>query len=166
MNKPIITQAAIIIGMAVLAAVGIYFLLNSGILLPSLPENSPSLPPLNSAPPPVVVPIPNEHKTNSKNEPKQGERTVMLGEEFTLKKDESIRIEGTNTVLKVKDFIYSPCPEGSQCIWGGLAVVYELVVDGTIYDAPAGALPPGAPYAVSIQDTDYQTHANFVIQKQ
>ncbi|MBU0569700.1 hypothetical protein KKB40_02870 [Patescibacteria group bacterium] len=91
--------------------------------------------------------------------------TVSLGEEFTLKKGGTARLGNLDVFLKVKDFIYSPCPKGSQCVWSGLAVVYELTVDRKVYDAPLGNLPPEAPYNVLVKNTDYKTYADFVIEK-
>ena len=89
--------------------------------------------------------------------------TVSLAQEFTLKKGETAQVKGLNVFLKIKDFIYSPCPKGSQCIWSGLAVVYELTVDGKVYNASMGNLPPETPYNVLVKDTDYKTYATFVI---
>lgn len=94
---------------------------------------------------------------------KETEIIVDLGEEFTLVKGQSAIIKELNVSLKIKDFIYSPCPKGAQCVWSGLAVVYELTVDGRIYDAPIGNLPPESPYDVFVKDTDYKTYATFVI---
>ena len=91
--------------------------------------------------------------------------TVSLGQEFTLKRGETARVNNLNVFLKVKDFIHSPCPKGSQCIWSGLAVVYELIVDGKIYNAPMGNLPSETPYNVLIKNTDYKTYATFIIEK-
>ena len=82
-----------------------------------------------------------------------------------MKKSETARVKGLNVFLKVKDFIYSPCPKGAQCIWSGLAVVYELSVNGKTYDAPSGNLPPKVPYDVVVKKTDHKTYATFVISK-
>jgi hypothetical protein len=82
-----------------------------------------------------------------------------------LKKGETARVKGLNVFLKVKDFIYSPCPKGSQCIWSGLAVVYELTVDGKVYGSSFDSPPREAPYDVFVKKTDYKTYATFVINK-
>lgn len=91
------------------------------------------------------------------------EKLVNLGEEFTLKKGEAAKIRGLNVTLTVTGFIYSPCPEGSQCFWSGLAVEYELSVNGNIYKSSFGNLPSEAPYRVFIKDSDYKTYATLVI---
>lgn len=97
--------------------------------------------------------------------PKETVIFVNLGEEFTLVKDQSAIIKELNVSLKIKDFIYSPCPKGLQCVWSGLAVFYELTVDGKIYGASRGDLLSGTPYDVFVKDTDYKTYATFVIDK-
>ena len=93
------------------------------------------------------------------------EISVGLGEEFTLMKGQYAIVRGLDVSLRIEDFIYSPCPEGSQCVWSGLAVVYELNVDGRIYGAQKGNLPSEAPYDVSVEDSDYKTYATFIIDK-
>lgn len=91
--------------------------------------------------------------------------TVSLGQEFTLKKGETARVKGLNVFLKVKDFIYSPCPISVQCIWSGLAVAYELTVDGKVFGSSLDSPPYEAPYDVFVKKSDYKTYATFVIDK-
>ena len=88
------------------------------------------------------------------------EKIVNLGEEFTLVKGESARVKGLNVSLKIKEFIYSPCPKGVQCVWSGLAVVYELNIDGKDYTNAYNT-----PYDVLILDTNFKTYAKFIIEK-
>ena len=91
------------------------------------------------------------------------EKSVNLGEEFTLAKGQSAIIKDLNVSLKIIDFIYSPCQKGSQCFWSGLAVVYELSVNGKVYVSSLGNSIYGAPYDIFIKKTDYKTFATFVI---
>ncbi|MBI5401369.1 hypothetical protein HZB05_00890 [Candidatus Wolfebacteria bacterium] len=77
-----------------------------------------------------------------------------------MKKGETARVKGLNVFLKIKNFIYSPCPKDYQCIWSGLAVVYELTIDGKVYGSSFEA-----PYDVLVGKTDYKTYATFVINK-
>lgn len=88
---------------------------------------------------------------------------VSLGQEFTLKKGETAHVQGLNVFLKVKEFINSPCPKGAQCVWSGLAVVYELRVDGKKYVSSPGNPPHASPYDVLVKGSDYKTYATFVI---
>ena len=97
--------------------------------------------------------IPNTPSTET-------EKIVNLGEKFTLVKGESARVKGLNVSLKVKEFIYSPCPKGVQCVWSGLAVVYELNIDGKAYTNSYYT-----PYDVLVSDTDHKTYAKFTIEK-
>ncbi len=87
-----------------------------------------------------------------------------FGEEFMLRRGQEAVIKGYNISLILKGFIYSPCPEGSQCIWSGLAATYELIYEGRIYEAPLGYLPPDAPLSVFIKESDYKTYAVFLIE--
>ena len=93
----------------------------------------------------------------------QTEKSVKLGEEFTLSKGQLAGIKDLNISLKILNFIYSPCPKGSECFWSGLAVVYELSVNGTSYGISLNTPPYKSPYDVTIQKTDYKTFATFVI---
>ena len=90
--------------------------------------------------------------------------TVSLGEGFVLIRGGVAHIKGLDVSLEVKDFINAPCPKGSQCIWNGQGVVYELTVDGKIYGSSVNP-PYEAPYEVLIKKTDYTTYAIFVINK-
>lgn len=135
MNQKGFANIVIIIGIIIIAGIAGYFILNKQSL------------------PPTPTPTP------------AGTLTVSLGEEFTLKKGGTARVKDLNVFLKLKDFIYSPCPKGVQCVWSGLAVIYELSVDEKVYDAPLGNLPPKAPYEVLVKNTDFKTYANFVIKK-
>lgn len=93
----------------------------------------------------------------------QTAHVVKLGEEFTLSKGETARVMGLNVYLTLKDFIYAPCPPGAQCFWSGLAVVYELKVDGKVYESSWGNLANDAPYMVVVKNSDYKSYATFVI---
>ena len=95
----------------------------------------------------------------------EGEHTVVnIEQEFTLKKNDTAHF-GENT-LTLTDFVYSPCPKDANCFWSGLAVLFELVVDGKKYTTSSyGNLPPEAPYRVIIKNSNYKTFATFVIQK-
>lgn len=93
------------------------------------------------------------------------ETSVNPGEKFTLKKGETAKVRGLNVTLTITNFIYSPCPEDTQCFWNGLAVDYELTVDGKIYKSTVGNLPSEAPYQIFMKESDYKTYAVFVIDK-
>lgn len=88
-----------------------------------------------------------------------------FGEEATLALGESANYIG-DVSITVTDFIYSPCPEGAQCIWEGLAVIYELRVGDAVYpSSQTGATPTGALYRVVVQDSDYQTYATLTVEE-
>jgi len=106
----------------------------------------------------------NSSKIENKSS-KEKEIIVDLGKEFTLVENQSAIIKELNVSLKIKYFVYSPCPEGVNCIWSGLEVGYELTVDGRTYDSHLSSLPPESPYEVFVKDTDFQTYATFIIDK-
>jgi hypothetical protein len=91
------------------------------------------------------------------------EKTVNLGEEFTLRKSETARVKNLNVFIKIIDFTNSPCPAGTQCFWSGQAVNYELKVDGKIYIS-AGQNPLlETPYDITVKDSDYKTYTKLII---
>jgi len=153
MNQKGFINIAVIIGIIVVAGIAGYFVLTQ--------RTPPNPAPTSTSPTPTST-TPTEIPTT---EPSSNAKMVSLGEEFTLKKGETARVKGLNVFLKVKDFIYSPCPKGAQCFWSGLAVVFELTVDGKVYNASIGNLPPKAPYDVFVKKNDYKTYANLVIDK-
>jgi len=154
MNQKGFINIAVIIGVIVVAGIAGYFLLNQRTPSPN-PTPTPTSPASTSTTP---TQIPTTETSSSA-------KMISLGEEFTLKKGETARIKNLNVFLKVKDFIYSPCPKGAQCFWSGLAVVYELTVDGKVYGSSFDNPPREAPYDVLVKKTDYKTYATFVINK-
>lgn len=154
MNRKGFVNIAVIIGIIIVAGIAGYFVLNQRTTIPNLSPTPISSESTSTTP----AQTPTETNSNAK--------LVSLGEEFTLKKGETARVKGLNVFLKVKDFIYSPCPKGVMCIWSGLAVVYELTVDDKVYDGSFDNPPPHeAPYDVFVKKTDYKTYATFVINK-
>lgn len=144
----------VIIGIIVMAGIDGHFVLSQRTTTPA-PNPNPTSSESTST---TLVRTPTERNLNTK--------LVSLGKKFTLKKGETARVKGLNVFLKVKDFIYSPCPKGVYCIWSGLAVVYELTVDGKIYSNSSDDSPIyKAPYDVDVKKTDYKTYATFVINK-
>lgn len=95
----------------------------------------------------------------------KGTFSVSLGEKFRMGKGETAQLDNLDVYLKITDFINSPCPSDSVCIWSGLAVVYELSVDGKKYEASTGSLGKESPYQVSVEDSDYESYADFIITK-
>ena len=75
--------------------------------------------------------------------------SVEPGKPFRLEKGQTARL-GRGASLRITQFVNSPCPEGARCIWSGLAVRWELT-------------PPGAPYDVTVKESDYRTYAVFLV---
>ncbi len=126
--------------------------------------------PVEEAPiPDEIIPIPVDISQAASSSAQvvqstSGTVSVDFGQDFILKKGQTARIKGQDISLVIKNFINSPCPKGAQCIWSGLAVVYELRINGKVYDADAhGGPPPMAPYDVIVKESDYKTYAKFLI---
>jgi hypothetical protein len=88
---------------------------------------------------------------------------VKLGEEFTLRENQSITIAPDGLGVKVTDFIYSPCPVGAVCIWSGLGIGLEYRLNN---QTESGVnLLSAFGYQTEIVDTDYQTYARLRVTK-
>lgn len=85
-------------------------------------------------------------------------KEAEFNEEVTLKKGETIKIKEKEIYLTIKSFTNSPPPSGTQGIWSGLSVNYELKIENTIYTNSYDT-----PYDVIITKTDYETYANVII---
>lgn len=83
---------------------------------------------------------------------------VNLGEEVTLRKNETLIIKGEEIYLTIKSFTNSPTPAGTQGIWSGLSVNYELKIGNKVY-----ANSYETPYDVILSGTDYKTYAKVMV---
>ncbi len=86
---------------------------------------------------------------------------VSLGQEFILHENQSAILNSDDFEISVIEFIYAPCPEGMQCAWSGLGIVFEYRHD----DEVKGGLNlvQAFDYQINIIDTDYQTYAKLNI---
>lgn len=92
--------------------------------------------------------------------------TVNLNEEIVLKKNETVKLENDDVYLTIKRFFYAPPQDGMITIWSGLAVIYELKIDGKTYETDEMGIlrnQNDIPYRISIVDTDYKTYAKVKI---
>ncbi len=93
------------------------------------------------------------------------EGSFMFGDSVTLGKGDSADYVGDVSVT-VTDFVYSPCPADAQCIWSGLAVIYELRVGDAVYpSSQTGVMPAEAPYLIELLDSDHQTYATLTVRQ-
>lgn len=114
--------------------------------------------------PPVGPNISTTKSTPDTSSSQPQSRTVNLGEEFTLKKDESAHLKNTDVYLTLTSFVNSPCPPGAVCVWSGQAVNYELRVGSKIYEGSTINPISEFSYSVLLRGSDYQTFAVFVIE--
>ena len=90
--------------------------------------------------------------------------TVKLNEEIILKKNDKIKLEDEEVYVTLKKFINSPPPEGATSIWSGLAVIYELEINGEIHKTNDVGNIDGIEnlqYGVDIVESDYKTFAKL-----
>lgn len=90
--------------------------------------------------------------------------TVKLNEEITVKRNQKVKLENEEVYFKIKRFINSPAPEGATSIWSGLAVIYEMKIDGNTYktdDLGRLEVEEKLPYDVDILETDFKTFAKI-----
>lgn len=87
---------------------------------------------------------------------------ISLGEEFKLKK-EQVAILGDNLLeIRILDFIYSPCPEGAQCIWSGLGIIFEFTnANGEKITQMTSTFLINNTFGfkIEVKDSDYNTYA-------
>lgn len=84
-------------------------------------------------------------------------RYIHLNEEVVLKKGESALITDENIKITITGFINSPCPKGVECIWEGLAVLYDVYVDDKKLDVNESK------YMIEIIKSDYKTYAKLMV---
>lgn len=93
---------------------------------------------------------------------------VKLNEEIVLRKNEKVEIEGTNAQITIIAFTDSPTPEGSQSIWSGQGVTYELQVGDEVYRSSFMGLfneDDNVPYNIKTIESDYKTYAKVKVTK-
>lgn len=101
----------------------------------------------------IFVSIPDINRT----------KFVNLGESVRLEKDGKVRINGKNISVKISSFDNKTCPRG-YCIGSGLAVKYELNVDGKQFtDSSKMEINESNPYHITTVVSDYNTYASIVV---
>ncbi len=106
-------------------------------------------------------------KDSMANDPDEnsGKLIVELGENFSIYQDETSQLKNEKVSLTLTGFINSPCPAGTQCIWSGQQVQYELDVDGEKYGIGKNLSLENSPYTVAIVESDYEKSAVMKIEK-
>ena len=95
-------------------------------------------------------------------------KKISLKEEIELKKGETVQLKGENVFITIKDFTYSPAPAGTMSDWSGLAVIYQIEINGVKYETDyMGNFQTGdyekIPYYVLIINSDYKTFAKIKV---
>jgi len=91
------------------------------------------------------------------------EKFFTLGTEFRINNGETRYLRGTDASLTIARFINSPCPEGAQCVWSGLAVNFEIRKGDTVCQSGMGNPSWECPLDVFVKESDYQTYAVVVV---
>lgn len=92
-------------------------------------------------------------------------KIVKLNEEIILEKGETAKIDGEETYLTIKKFTNSPTPEGTQSIWSGQGVTYELKIGDVTYISDIqGIFNEKIIYKVKTLESDYETYVKLKIE--
>lgn len=109
-----------------------------------------------------------ENKKESIQPDEEEMKVVKLNEEIELRKNETVKLEGKEVYLTIKGFTNSPAPEGTQAIWSGLGVTYELKIDDVEYVSSIQGFfneYEDIKYKVITIDSDYKTYAKVKIEE-
>lgn len=89
--------------------------------------------------------------------------TVSLGQRFTLKKNQFVKIASTGLEIGIIEFYNSPCPKGAQCLWSGVGIGFEYRLNGEVKKGID--LVQAFGYQTTIVKTDHKTYADFIVGK-
>ena len=89
---------------------------------------------------------------------------VKPGENFELKKGQSVELAGTGFELKILNFFKQPCPPNVQCVWSGIGIEFEYRYNGQLRRGINLVRAFG--YQTSIIESDYESHAVLKITKE
>jgi hypothetical protein len=93
----------------------------------------------------------------------QGYSSIKLGDEFILKENQKVRLEGTGFELKVVRFFNSPCPPDVECVWSGIGIEFEYRCDGQVKRGVN--LVKALGYRTIIIRSDYESYAVLRIER-
>jgi hypothetical protein len=93
----------------------------------------------------------------------QNYSSVRLGDEFMLKENQGVRLEGTGFELKIVRFFNSPCPPDVECVWSGIGIAFEYRYDGQVKRGIN--LVKAFGYKTIIVRSDYESYAALRIER-
>lgn len=88
---------------------------------------------------------------------------VELGEEFEIKKEQTVSVVGTNFQLEILAFFNQPCPPYVNCLWSGVGIEFEYRSDGLLRRGINVMEAFG--YKITVIKTDYESFAILRITK-
>jgi len=112
---------------------------------------------------PESVPTPKSQTPVLTSTPDGDLLTVPLGQQFTLKKNQFVKIANTGLEIGIIEFYNSPCPKGVQCFWSGVGIGFEYRFNGEVQNGID--LVQAFGYQTTIVKTDHETYANLVVKK-
>lgn len=89
--------------------------------------------------------------------------SVRVGDEFTLKENQGVSLEGTGFELKILRFFNSPCPPDVECVWSGVGIAFEYRYNGQIKRGIN--LVKAFGYKTIIIRSDYKSYAVLRIER-
>lgn len=89
--------------------------------------------------------------------------SVGLGDEFILKENQGVRLEGTGFEMKILKFFNSPCPPDAECVWSGVGIAFEYRYNGRVKRGIN--LVKAFGYKTIIIRSDYESYAVLKIER-
>ena len=85
--------------------------------------------------------------------------SVSLGQQFTLHQNESVSIGNTGLEIKITKFYNEPCT--GQCIWSGVGIEFEYLLNGQVKHGIN--LVQAFGYKTTIVETDNGSYAKLIV---
>jgi hypothetical protein len=89
--------------------------------------------------------------------------SVGLGDEFILRENQGLRLEGTGFELKIRRFFNTPCPPNVECTWSGIGIEFEYRYNGQVRRGIN--LVKAFGYKTTIIRSDYTSYAVLRIER-
>jgi hypothetical protein len=89
--------------------------------------------------------------------------SVELGEEFMLKQNQGVKLQGTGFGIKILRFFDKPCPPHVDCVWSGVGIELEYSNDGQVRRGIN--LLKAFGYRTAIIRSDYESYAVLMIMR-
>lgn len=96
------------------------------------------------------------NKYSKKNKINNTTKTIPLNQVFSLCKNETAKIENTQSMLEITKVMFSPCPKGSMCLTSGMSAEWKLTIGSRTYESDKLSIDKknNLPYQIAIYSTN------------